>query len=177
MKEFIEAGECVKVHGLNGEVKLYPWCDDVSFIKKLPRLFFTQTGEKEHKIISMKTQKNMCILKFEGINCIEDAYPLIGKTAYFSRSDVKLPKGRHFATDVIGLSVKDIDSGKIYGEITDIMPRPTGDIYEVKNNEGQVFLFPAVKEFLKEINIEDKFVIVKPIAGMFDEDGEEIDED
>ncbi len=167
MKEYIEAGECVKVHGTNGEIKLYPWCDDAEFIKKLKRLFFFNSYE-EYKINGVKTQKNMCILKLENINSIEEAHKFVSHIAYFKRSDVKLPKGRYFASDVIGLSVKNIDTGEIYGEISDITTRPIGDIYEIKNSDGKVFLFPAVGEFLKEINIDNKTVFIKPIEGMFE---------
>ncbi len=170
MKQYIEAGECVKIHGIHGEIKLYSWCDSADFIKKLPRLFFLDMPEKEYKILSVKLLKNMCVLKLNGINTTQDAHAFVGKTAYFSRDDVKLPKGRFFATDIIGFDVQNEKTDEIYGEITDITNRAGTDIYEIKNKNGEVFLFPAVKEFLKKIDMENKLVLISPIKGMFEDE-------
>ncbi|MDE7093505.1 MAG: 16S rRNA processing protein RimM, partial [Oscillospiraceae bacterium] len=31
-KRFLEIGKITNVHGLQGELKVYPWCDDVTFL-------------------------------------------------------------------------------------------------------------------------------------------------
>ncbi len=170
MKEYIQAGECVKIHGIHGEIKIYSWCDDANFIKKLPRLFFLDMQEKEYKVLTVKTIKNMCVIKLDGINTTQQAHAFVGKIAYFARKDVKLPEGRYFATDIIGFSVKHESTGELYGVITDITNRAGTDIYEIENSDGKAFLFPAVKEFLKNIDIETETVLISPIKGMFDDE-------
>ncbi len=171
MKKFIETGEIVKVHGILGEVKLYPWCDGTDFVKNLTSVFLTKDGQDELEIEKVRTQKNMCIIKFLNIDTVEKARELVGKVAYFSREQVVLPKGRFFAQDVIDCRVVDEHTKKEYGIITNITHPAASDIYEIKNEEGQVFLFPAVSEFLGKIDIENKIVEVRPISGMFENIG------
>ncbi len=167
MKEYIEIGEFVKIHGINGEIKLYPWCDDVSFITKLSRLFLDEEGNKQIEIELARVNKKMCLLKLDGVDTVEQARPFINKTVYFARKDVKLPKGRYFVTDVIGCDVVDENTQVNYGKIVAITHPSNSDIYEIKNEHGQTFLFPAVNEFLGEIDIDKRIVFVRPISGMF----------
>ncbi len=168
MKEYIELGQFVKVHGINGELKLYPWCDDVTFVTKLTRLFLDENGKNQAIIELARTNKNMCLIKLEGINSVDDAKLFVEKIAYFARKDVKLPKGRFFVQDVLDCDVIDEKTSENYGKIIAITHPSTSDIYEIKNTKGQTFLFPAVSEFLGEINIEERFVKIGPIKGMFD---------
>lgn len=177
MKEYIEVGEMVTTHGVLGEVKLYPWCDGPEFVAKLPRLFFTKDGGKEMKLEKVRAQKGMCLLKIAGINNIDEARPLLRKTAYFKRSDAKLPKGRYFVQDIIGCTVQNAASGEVYGTIEDITHPAAIDIYTIKNEAGETFLFPAVAEFLGEIDPEKGIVTVNPIEGMFSTAGGSDDED
>ncbi len=171
MKYYIETGEIVKIHGISGEVKLYPWCDDPYFVTGLSRLFLDADGQKQVELEKVRVQKNMCLLKIKGIDTVETAREFIGKTVYFAREDVKLPKGRYFAQDVIGSEVIDDNTGKIYGKIANILHPGANDVYEIKSENGDAFLFPAVSEFLGEIDIENKTVRVKPIDGMFENFG------
>lgn len=177
MKEYIEAGEIVTTHGILGEVKLYPWCDGPDFIAALSRLFFTADGAHETKIEQVRVQKDMCLVRLAGVHSIEEARPYLKKTVYFKRSDVTLPKGRYFVQDIIGATVQDADTGKIYGTVTDITHPAAHDIYTVKNDAGEIFLFPAVPAFLKTLAPEEGLVTVHAIPGMFDNDGGNADAD
>ncbi|NCC06529.1 MAG: 16S rRNA processing protein RimM [Clostridia bacterium] len=169
MKEYLEAGEIVTTHGVMGEMKLYPWCDGAQFIAKLPRLFFGKEGAyKELKILSVREQKGMALVKLEGVSSIDDTRAYIRKVAYFKRSDAQLPKGRYFIADMIGCEVVDAETGKVYGKITDVTHPAASDIYEIETPNGEKVLFPAVKEFVAHIAPEDGVVKINPIKGMFD---------
>ncbi len=171
MKQYIETGEIVKIHGVAGEIKMYPWCDDPMFVADLKRLFFDENGQNEQNIETVREHKNMCLIKLSGIDTVESAREFIGKTVYFAREDVKLPKGRFFAQDVIGCSAIDENTRQNYGVIVNITHPAASDIYEIKNEKGETFLFPAVSEFLGEINIDAKTVLIRPISGMFEDLG------
>ncbi|MEG1012278.1 MAG: ribosome maturation factor RimM [Ruthenibacterium sp.] len=177
MKQYIEAGEIVTTHGVMGELKLYPWCDGPDFVAALPRLFFTPDGGAEKKIESVRAHKGMCILKLAGVDGMDATRPYLHKTAYFARDDVKLPAGRYFAQDIIGCTVQNADTAEVYGTVTDILHPASSDVYEVKNSAGEVFLFPAVPEFLSELAPEKGIVTVRPIPGMFTNAGGSDDAD
>ncbi|MEG1069435.1 MAG: ribosome maturation factor RimM [Ruthenibacterium sp.] len=174
MKDYIEAGEIVTTHGILGEVKLYPWCDTPEFIAQLSRLFFTADGGRETKIEQVRVQKDMCLVRLAGVHSIEEARPFLKKTAYFQRGDVTLPKGRYFVQDILGATVKDADTGKVYGTVTDITHPAAHDIYTVKNDAGETFLFPAVPAFLETLSPQEGLVTVHAIPGMFDSGAVEV---
>ena len=94
---------------------------------------------------------------------------------YFA--DVQLPEGRFFVQDIIGCKVLDADTKQEYGTVTDVTHPAASDVYEVRNEQGEIFLFPAVKEFLGELKPEEGFITVRPIAGMFTSGGGNDDED
>lgn len=177
MKQYLEAGEFVTTHGVMGELKLYPWCDDASFITELPRLFLGRDGQKEKKVTAARVHKGMCLVKLEGVDSIDDARSYVRRVAYFARADVQLPEGRFFVQDIIGCKVLDAQTGQEYGRVTDVTHPAASDVYEVRNEQGETFLFPAVPEFLGELCPLEGYITVRPIPGMFTSDGGNDDED
>ncbi len=177
MKQFIEVGEFVTTHGVMGELKLYPWCDSPEFVAGLPRLYFSPQGGRETRVESVRVHKGMCLVKLKDVGSIEQARIYLHKTAYFNRADVHLPQGRFFVQDIIGCKVQDADTGKEYGVITAVDHPAATDIYTVKNEAGETFLFPAVAEFLVRLAPDEGIVTVRPIPGMFSNEGGNDDED
>lgn len=175
MKQYIEAGEFVTTHGILGELKLYPWCDSPDFLFGLKRLFLDENGKKLIEV-NIRPQKTVCLVKINEINTVEQARQFIGKTVYLNRDDVKLKKGTHFVQDLLGCKIIDADTKAVYGVISDISAPGAHNVYTVKNDKGDEFLFPAVDEFIHLSAPEKGEIYVKPIAGMFDTKGEIIDE-
>ncbi|MFV0414668.1 MAG: ribosome maturation factor RimM [Oscillospiraceae bacterium] len=170
MKQYLETGEFVSTHGIGGELKLYPWSDDPGFLVPFRNFYFSPNGGVPVKAEQVRVHKNTCIVKLAGVSSIEQARPFIGKTVYIARHDIALPAGRVFVQDLLGAAVKDAETGREYGRITNITHPGRHDVYEITAAGGQVYLFPAVEAFLAEVNPEEGFVLVRPIAGMFDEE-------
>lgn len=177
MKQFIEAGEFVTTHGVLGELKLYPWCDSAEFAAALPRLYFTPQGGRETKVEAARVHKGMCLMRLHGVDSLDAARAYIRKVAYFNRADVTLPEGRWFVQDIIGCRVLDADTGAEYGTITAIDRPAASDVYTIRNEAGETFLFPAVPEFLAALSPEKGIVTVRPIPGMFTNGGGNDDAD
>lgn len=167
MKRYLEAGEFVTTHGVTGELKLYPWCDGPEFVAALPRLFFTPDGRGARRVESVRAHKGMCLVKLEGVDGMDAARAYVGRTAYFDRNDAELEEGRYFIQDIIGCEVRDAATGRVYGTVKDVTHPAACDVYTVATPSGDV-LFPAVAEFLGELNPAEGFVSVRPIPGMFD---------
>ena len=88
-----------------------------------------------------------------------------------------MPEGRYFVQDIVGCTVKDADTGVEYGVITAVEHPAAIDVYTVENSGGETFLFPAVPEFLGTLSPEQGVVTVRPIPGMFTNDGGNDDAD
>ena len=169
-KMYLEVGEVVTTHGITGELRVYPWSDDVDFLTQFKRVYTTSDGGGELKIISARSHKNVCLLQLEGIDSIPLARHLIGKVLYINRNDIQLEEGRYFVQDLLGLRVVDKAGTKEFGTIKNITHPGRHDVYEIKRPDGTVCLFPAVSPFLVKIDLAEGLVWVDPIEGMFEEE-------
>lgn len=160
--QFLEAGQIVNTHGIQGEVKILPWADSPEFLCGFDTLYIDAAPVK---VLSAKPHKGCVIARLEGVAGVNDAMRLKGKTVSIDRSGVELPDGRHFLADLMGLEVRDADSGAVLGTIHDILTPPAHEVYVVRGG-GREFMVPAVDEFVKEIDVEGGFVRVRLIEGM-----------
>lgn len=167
-KEFLEAGKIVNVHALKGEVKVMPWCDSAEFLCEFERLFL-DGGDTELEIERARIFKNTVIMKFSGIDTVEQAEKLKNKVLYMWREDVELDDDCYFVQDLIGLEVYDADSGVLYGKITDVMQTGANDVYTIKGN-GREYLVPAIPEVITDTDIDGGIMKIRPLDGLFDED-------
>lgn len=159
-KQFLEAGEIVSTHGIQGEVKILPWADSPEFLLKFKTLYL---NEKPYEVVSSRVHKTCVLAKLKGIDTPEAATLLRGQRVCIDRSNVKLPKGTVFIADLLGCRVLDED-GKEIGIIKDVLTMPSSDVYVIKGEKN--YMIPSVKEFVKEINVEEGFVRVHLIEGM-----------
>lgn len=169
MKQFLEVGKVNNTHGIRGELKFTLWCDDINYLKQLNVLYLDDKGEKPVKIISVRPQKNIAILKLENINTIEQAEELKGRVLYCNRDDAVIDEDANYIADLIGCYVVDIDTEEEYGQVKDVLNYGSCDIYDIES-WGRHTLIPATPDIVKEINTEYQVIRIKRMKGLFDED-------
>lgn len=160
--KFLEAGQIVNTHGIKGEVKIVPWCDTPDFLCDFDDLYI---DGKPFEVQLCRVHKGNVIAKLAGINDIDSAIALKNKIVSIDRSDVELPEGRHFIADLIGLEVRDADTGEVYGIIDDVLTPPASEVYVVKGNAKE-YMIPAVDEFVIKTDVDAGYVLVRLIEGM-----------
>ncbi|MDR0930290.1 MAG: ribosome maturation factor RimM [Clostridiales bacterium] len=151
----IQMGKIINTHALKGEVKCLPWGDSITF-ENMTRCCIDGI---EREIEQVRYFKNKVILKFKGIDSIEQAELLKGKILYADRDSADNGDGRPFLVDVIGQAVRD-EHGEEIGKIQDFMDNPAHIIFIVKLNNGKEVLVPNVDEFVKEKNAEGGYVVM-----------------
>lgn len=162
-KRYLEAGKIVNTHGIQGEVKLVPWCDVPEFLLNFDTFYL---DGQPLKIISAKVHKGNLLIQFEGVEDINAAMRLKNKIIFLDREDASLPPDRHFIADLIGLEVRDAADGHVLGTLEDVLALPAQPVYVVRG--AREYLIPAVDAFVLETNLEDGYMIVKLIEGMGD---------
>ncbi|HHX57660.1 MAG TPA: 16S rRNA processing protein RimM [Clostridiales bacterium] len=167
-KQFLEIGKIVNVQGLKGEVKVMHYCDSVDFLCEFDELYL---GDKKEiiEVENARIHKNMAILKFKGIDNIDDANKLRNSILYMNRDDVELEEDSYFVQDLIGLSVYDVDSNVLYGKIDDVLQTGANDVYSIKG-EDRTYLVPAIADVVIETDIDNATMKIRPLRGLFDED-------
>ena len=93
-----------------------------------------------------------------------------GKTIYINSDDITLGEGVHFVQDLLGLEIRDADSGKVYGTLTDVLRTGANDVYEITDSDGKKYLAPVIDEVVIEINTDGGYVLLRPMKGIFDDE-------
>ena len=159
-KQYIEAGRIVNTHGVAGEVKIEVWLDSPQFLKSFKRCFIDR---REVKLLSARVHKGFLIAKLQGVEDVNAAMALKGRTVFIDRADARLPKGAFFLQDIIGASVVD-ESGSEIGKLVDVMETPASNVYVVKGEREH--LIPAVPEFILSTDADNGIITVHLIEGM-----------
>ena len=160
MKEYVEAGRIVNTHGVSGEVKIEVWLDSPEYFRTFKRLYL---GGEERKILSARTHKSFVIARLEGVNDLNAAMALKGRTVEILRADAHLKDGEFFVQDILGFTVVD-EQGNEIGRLVDAEETPASMLYVVRGEREH--LIPAVKEFILNIDAEREEIRVHLLEGM-----------
>lgn len=167
MDKYLELGQIVNTFGIKGQVKVMPFTDDIKKFDKLKEIYIEKKHElKLFQIEKVNYSKNMVILKLKGIETPEEAERLRNSYLKINRKDAKkLPEGTYYIADLIGLDVY-TDENKLLGKVDYIYNAGSSDIYVIKDEQGKEILLPAIKEVLKQVDLENKKIIVHIIKGL-----------
>ncbi len=166
-KQYIEAGRIVGTHGLRGEVRIDPWCDSADFLCGFRTLY--DASGNPMKVRSARPHKNIAIVKFDGVDRVEDAELLRSRIVFIDRSDARLPEGTHFIQDLLGLRVEDADTGALYGTVTDVLKTGANDVYQV-TKDGKDYFVPVIPDVVTEKDVDGGVIKIRPIKGLFDDE-------
>ena len=155
--QFVEAGQIVTTHGIKGEVKVLPWLDSPEDLCDFDRC---RIDGKEYVIEQCRVQKTCNLVKLSGIDTMEAAQAMRGKTVELYREDID--DEVIFAAELIGMEV--FCEGRLIGKIRDVLDYPGNSVYVVKGEYE--YMIPAVKEFILSTDMQKNEMQVRVIEGM-----------
>ena len=155
--QFVEAGEIVTTHGVKGEVKVLCWLDDPEMLCEFDRC---RIAGKDYAIEQCRVQKTCNLVKLSGIDTMEAAQAMRGKTMELYREDID--DEVIFAAELIGVEV--FCEGTSIGKIADVLDYPGNSVYVVKGEHE--YMIPAVNQFILSTNVDGNRMDVKLIEGM-----------
>ncbi|MBE6649901.1 MAG: 16S rRNA processing protein RimM [Ruminococcaceae bacterium] len=167
MIKYLEAGKLINTHGVRGEFKFDVWCDTQSSYLKVKRFYLFDNGEGELEVEAIRKFGKFMLVKFKGIDSLDDALKFKSKTVYVDRDDVPKKDGAVFIADIIGLPAIDISNGNVFGKIIDSTDRGSGDLYEIQLDSSKTVFIPAIPVFVKKIDLESG-VYFELIEGLID---------
>lgn len=169
MQDEFQVGAIASVHGIKGEVKIFPTTDEPEKFKKLKTVRMkTKREEREMHLQSARFFKNMVIVKFAGIDSPEEAQKYRGATLWIPRKEaVPLREDEYYRADLTGLSVV-TQEGEELGTLTDVLETGANDVYEVTLKDGRVVLLPAIRDCIKEVDLEAGRMTVHVMEGLLE---------
>ncbi len=154
---YIEAGEIVTTHGVRGEVKVLSWLDSPEMLCEFDRC---RISGREYVMDSVRVQKTCNLVKLRGVDTMEDAQKLRGKTMELYREDIS--DELIFAAELVDVEV--YADGASIGRIKEVLDYPGNSVYVVQGERE--YLIPAVKEFILSTDLEKNQMQVKLLKGM-----------
>ncbi len=163
-------GEVSSPFGLKGEVKVIPLTDSPERFAKISKAFVGRPGGSGRlmEIEKVRFHKGMVLVKFAGVDDLSKAELLRGMQIMVRESDrAPLEENKYYVDDIIGLDVVTTE-GKDLGKITEVLQSPANDVYVTDKA-----MIPAVKEFVVSIDLDQRKMTVKPVAGLEQENENE----
>ncbi len=168
MTKYLEIGQIVNTFGVKGMVKVKPFTDDTKKrFDNLKKVYIqNKNTRKEYEIEEVKYHKEMVLIKFKGVESLDEANLLRNYYLVVDRDkEEPLEEGTYYIVDMIGLEVY-TDEGEKLGILDDVFNSGSSDIYVVKNELGKQILLPAIEDVVKKIDIEQRKMIVHLIPGL-----------
>jgi len=169
MEQLLQVGVITQTHGVHGEVKVFPTTDDPERFLDLEYVFLDTGREKKKLTIqSVKFFKQFVILKFKGINNINDIEKYKRCPLLVDRENaVELEEDEYFIADMIGMNVFTED-GEIFGTLKDVIETGANDVYIINSKKHGEVLIPAIKECILDVNVKESRMLVHLMEGLID---------
>lgn len=168
LKQYLEAGRIVGTHGIRGEMRLECWCNTPAFLSKFKTLYLDEG--RTALSVTCRPHKNIVLVTVRGVDTIEKADEYKGRILYIDRADVRLGKGEHFVQDIIGLNVTDVNSGKVYGTVKDVLKTGSNDVYEMQGEDKKLYYIPVIPDIIDRLDFDAGAVYIRPMKGLFDDE-------
>lgn len=124
-------------------------------------------GSEWRSIRAIRPHKKFFLVWFEGVQSVEDADQLIGKSVAVSRDQLpQLDEGELYHIDLIGCRVE-LESTEEIGRIEEILTTGSNDVLVVRKGDTEV-LVPLIDDVVISVDLEEKRVVVDPIEGLLD---------
>ncbi len=169
MEDFFQIGVISSTHGVRGEVKVFPTTDDVRRFKKCKEVLLDTGRERiSLEVEGVKFFKQFAILKFKGIDTLNEVEKYKGKSLLVPRKDaVRLRKDEYFIADLIGIDIYDEEEEKV-GVLKDVIETGANDVYVIQMEDGRELLLPAIKQCILEVKVEERYMRVHVLEGLLD---------
>ena len=161
----IETGKIVNTHGIHGDVKVVSWSKDPETLLAVGKFYIDGA---EYTVEKSRVHKGSLLIKFTGIRDMTSAERLKNKVVYADRDDFILEESEYFIEDIIGMTVLDIDTGKNYGKIFNVIQTGANDVYEIRGEDGTERLIPAIADCVIETDVSNSVMKIRPLEGLFD---------
>ena len=169
MENLLQVGVITTTHGIRGEVKVFPTTDDPKRFLDLKNVILDDGKTTlDLEIQNVKFFKNLVILKFKGIDNINDIEKYKKAGLYVTREDaVELEEDEYFIADLIGMKVS-TDEGEELGTLSDVMQTGANDVYVISMTDGEEVLVPAIRDCIRDVDVEQGQMCVHLLPGLLD---------
>lgn len=158
MNNQIVIGKIVAPHGVRGDIRILPLTEKPEQFLELDYLLLADGRRLTLK--HARFHKRMVLATVAEINSMNEAELLRGQEVLINSDDLpELEEGQFYVADLIGLPVYD-EQGAQIGTFKDALTTGSNDVYVIAVPGAKDILLPALKIYVKEINLAEKRIVV-----------------
>ena len=168
MEEYLQIGVITTTHGVRGEVKVYPTTDPERFLLWTAFFSIQEKKKKELHVTGVRFFKQLAIVKFKGIDNINDIERYKGCSLYVTREDaIPLEEDEYYIADLQGMQMYTED-GELFGTLRDVMETGANDVYIVDSKEHGEVLIPAIHDCILDVDLDEQKMTIHLLPGLID---------
>ncbi len=172
---FVTVGIISGTFGIHGELKVTPESDHPERPQALVQMpvFVLRNGIREaYQVLSVKQQRTHWLVRLQGVNTRDQAQALLGGELQIPEHKVlPLPEGEYYIFQILGLQVE-TETGEVLGRVAEVLQPGANDVYVVRNEQGQEFLIPAIKQVVMDIDLTEQRMVIRPLPGLLSDAGD-----
>lgn len=168
--ELVSVGKILNFHGIQGEAKVGFSKNQADFIKKLKTVYVKLASDYiKLEISNVRFNKTFALIKFQGINQINDLIPYKGCLLFVEKTFIRenLDEEEFLIDELTGLDVVDLNNKKV-GVVVGVSNNGANDLIAVKSKSQKISLIPFVKELVPKVDIKGKKITVNNIEGLIE---------
>lgn len=169
--KYVSVGKILNFHGIKGEAKVGYSKNRADFLSGLKSVYIkTEKGYKELNITSTRANKSFMLIKFEGIDSINDLLPYKGSLLFVTEEIIRqnLDEDEFLIDELVGLGVFDKETDKSLGFVIGVSNNGATDLLSVKTNTKKICLVPFVKAIVPDVDIRNKKIMINNIEGLLE---------
>lgn len=167
--EYLSLGKILDSFGLDGTLKIYSTTTNGKMRYKTGAtvfLFNPENNERtECKVLNYRHNGLFDFVKLDKIQNKDDAISKKGCEIHVEKNQNDLQKEQYYFCDLVGCKILD-NLGKNLGIVGEIEEFPAQLTLRVKRDKQEDFFVPFVKEFIKEVDITKKVIVINVIEGL-----------
>lgn len=171
MTRYVSVGKILNFHGIKGEAKVGCSKTQQDFFLSLSTVYLKNNDTYTPLNIEYaKTNKNNMIVKFEGIESINDLITYKGALLFVDEDVIRetLAEDEFLIDELVGLEVFDSADGKKLGFVIGVSNNGASDLISIKTNTKKVCLIPFVKAIVPEVDLKNKKITLNNIEGLLE---------
>lgn len=168
--KFMSVGKILNFHGIQGEAKVGFSKNQEDFLKKLKVVYVKKESDYiKLEVSNVRFNKTFALMKFKGINSINDLIPYKGCLIFVEKNVVRenLDEDEFLIEELTGLDVVDLDDKQI-GVVVGVSNNGANDLISVKSKTKKISLVPFVKELVPKVDIKNKKITINNIEGLIE---------
>ncbi|MBR1424407.1 16S rRNA processing protein RimM [bacterium] len=171
MTKYISVGKILNFHGIKGEVRVGYSQNRLDFFLTLNCVFIKENSQyKRLDIVSARPHKNFVIVKFAGLDDINQVIPYKGSILFVEEQTVResLDENEFLIDEMVGLEVFDIETDKKLGFVIGVSNNGANDLLSVKTNTKHVCLIPFVEAIVPVVDMKNRQIKINNIEGLLE---------